>query len=156
MSETPDDRAPETREALREALAAYAHNAWTGWMIYLFSKCTEEPGNVYRIPPWAVERWKRQMGTNYCDLSEEEKASDREEADKMLALMGEAASARLATSVQTLERECDQIVLRRWVGGWTAAGYMAGKVRGGGKGATMEAALSVLLVELAALGETDR
>lgn len=67
-----------------------------------------------------------------------------------------AASARLATSVQTLERECDQIVLRRWVGGWTAAGYMAGKVRGGGKGATMEAALSVLLVELAALGETGR
>jgi hypothetical protein len=72
----------------REALAAYAHEAWSGWMLYLFSKCdTDEDGGM-RMPKWAVERWSRQMDTEYDRLSEQEKESDRAEADKMLGIMG--------------------------------------------------------------------
>jgi len=40
------------------------------------------------IPMWAVERWQRQMNTPYAELPEEEKNSDREEADKVLQLIG--------------------------------------------------------------------
>lgn len=82
---------------LKEALAEYAHNAWSGWMKYMFEKgnFVQRPsigGNltatetVYVMPAWAVERWTRQMNTAYADLTEEEKASDRKEADEMIAL----------------------------------------------------------------------
>jgi hypothetical protein len=69
----------------REKLAAYAHEAWSGWMQYLFSKC--EPADSGIIPPWAVERWQRQMTTSYTDLPESEKASDLIEADKILKIV---------------------------------------------------------------------
>lgn len=72
-------------DLLREALAAYAHEAWSGWMKYLFSKCTfgSVMGDAH-IPSWLVDRWQRQLQTPYVDLPEEEKESDRAEADKML------------------------------------------------------------------------
>ena len=72
----------------RELLAAYAHDAWSGWMRYLFAKCERSLQQQVVIPDWAVERWTRQMTTPYADLPEEEKQSDRKEADQMLALMG--------------------------------------------------------------------
>lgn len=76
----------------REALAEYAHTAWSGWMEYEFSKCirvVDNEGNTTGliVPQWAVERWTRQMNTPYDELPENEKTSDREEADKMLAIM---------------------------------------------------------------------
>jgi hypothetical protein len=77
-------------EATREKLASYAHNQWSGWMEYLFSKCEipihhTQAGLI--IPPWAVERWKRQIETPYEELSEPEKESDRKEADGMLEII---------------------------------------------------------------------
>lgn len=57
---------PATSDA-REALAAYAHEAWSGWMRYLFSKCEPDllsAGAV--IPRREVERWRRQMATPYA------------------------------------------------------------------------------------------
>lgn len=80
--------------ALREALAEYAHQAWAGWMQYLFTKGLLDSDESYRLPAWAVERWTRQMETLYVFLPEEEKASDRAEADKMLALVRRALAAR--------------------------------------------------------------
>lgn len=75
-------------EVLREELAAYAHEAWTGWMLYLFEKSRydSERGTV-TIPRELVDRWTRQMQTDYADLPEAEKESDRKEADRMLVLM---------------------------------------------------------------------
>ncbi len=74
-------------EEAREELAELAHEQWSGWMKYLFSKCfaPNSVGGVY-IPKWAVDRWTRQMNTDYNDLSAEEKDSDRAEADKFLAV----------------------------------------------------------------------
>lgn len=71
---------------LRESLAAQAHDSWAGWMKYLFSKSAENADGTVTIPAWAVERWKRQVATGYAWLSEDEKKSDREEADKYLAV----------------------------------------------------------------------
>lgn len=74
-----------------EEFAALAHEMWSGWMKYLFSKCkstTDGKDNVDMvIPNWAVKRWTRQMNTEYKDLPEEEKQSDREEAAKIIQLI---------------------------------------------------------------------
>ncbi len=72
---------------MREKLAECAHVAWSGWMIYLFSKCTMNADGTVTIPAWAVERWMRQMNTSYDELPEAEKASDRDEADKIVAIL---------------------------------------------------------------------
>jgi len=74
----------------REALAAYAHEAWAGWMRYMFSKAEPNADGSWTMPAWAVERWQRQMRTPYAELPESEKASDRKEADEMLSIMCEA------------------------------------------------------------------
>ena len=81
-------------EALREGLAALAHEQWSGWMEYLFSKCEAYQAGTMLIPHWAVERWKRQMKTPYADLLEEEKESDRKEADRVLAMLGKSGEVR--------------------------------------------------------------
>ena len=71
---------------LREALAAYAHESWSGWMRYMFSRCHHlDKGSTVIIPFSLVLQWRRQMHTAYADLPEEEKESDRAEADKILA-----------------------------------------------------------------------
>jgi len=78
---------------LREQLAKYAHEAWSGWMIYLFEKSElNEIGSV-TIPPVLVDRWKRQMTTRYDDLPESEKESDRAEASRMMHIFYAHSSA---------------------------------------------------------------
>lgn len=75
-------------EELREKLAEYAHEAWSGWMKYMFDKTLPEKlynGEV--IPRDLVKRWQRQMNTPYAELSEEEKESDRLKADRMLEIV---------------------------------------------------------------------
>lgn len=83
---------------VREALAAYAHEAWSGWMIYLFSRTTVEHNGDIRITHADYERWRRQMTTAYADLPESEKESDRAEADKMLAIVGDMRPSAVALS----------------------------------------------------------
>lgn len=75
---------------LREQLAALAHEQWSGWMRYLFTKGHRDPDGSFDINPDSVARWERQMNTPYAELPESEKQSDRAEADKVLAVIGEA------------------------------------------------------------------
>lgn len=72
---------------LRERPAEYAHGAWSGWLKYQFGKGTFNADGTWTMPAWAVERWKRQAETDYANLPESEKESDRAEADKMLAIL---------------------------------------------------------------------
>ncbi len=71
----------------REELAAYAHTAWSGWIRYMFSKAERTEDGRILIPKDSVARWDRQMVTDYADLPESEKESDRKEADAMLEIM---------------------------------------------------------------------
>lgn len=73
----------------REQLAAYSHGAWAGWMRYMFSKGTHNDDGTWTMPADCVARWSRQMNTEYADLPENEKPSDRAEADKMLRIMAD-------------------------------------------------------------------
>lgn len=72
---------------LREELAQLAHEQWLGWMAYLFAKSTLNEDGTATIPRWAVERWMRQVKTSYHDLPDNEKQSDKEEADKVLEIL---------------------------------------------------------------------
>jgi hypothetical protein len=78
-----------TNSELREVFAVQAHKSWSGWMKYLFSHAkTDMFGNII-IPKYFVSRWKRQMATDYSNLPEKEKESDREEADEYIKLIEE-------------------------------------------------------------------
>lgn len=71
---------------LREALSAYAHEAWSGWMAYQYRVCKMESDGSVVIPYPLVNRWNRLRRTPYDKLTEEEKKSDQVEADKMIAI----------------------------------------------------------------------
>ena len=79
----PPYKTPEHR--MRERLAAVQHKIWSHWMAHLFSVCTRNADGSYTIPAERAQRWKHQMGTDYYRLSEEERESDRHQADKVLA-----------------------------------------------------------------------
>lgn len=74
-------------QVVRENLSSYAHEAWSGWMVYMFAKSVYNEDGSITIPPELVERWTRQMNTDYANLPEGEKQSDRDEADKMLDII---------------------------------------------------------------------
>jgi len=82
-------------DELREAFASLAHEQWSGWMEYLFSKSTKNEDGTVTLPAWAVERWERQVATPYADLSEKEQDSDRTEADKFIEVLKGMESLRL-------------------------------------------------------------
>jgi hypothetical protein len=103
---------------LREALADYAHVAWSGWMSYMLTKCSPNPDGSVTIPVWAVERWTRQIETPYEALSEGEKESDREQADKILAVIGDRIL--LDPSLKTLRRALQRA--RSFAAGWARSG----------------------------------
>jgi hypothetical protein len=74
---------------LIEALAAYAHEAWAGWMRHLFKRCWLREGTA-TIPSEWRERWERQTLMPYAELPDGEKESDRKEARRMLAIVAAA------------------------------------------------------------------
>lgn len=92
-----------------EEVAAIQHDQWSGWMEYLFSKCNDnidrfslEPDGQLIIPAWAVERWKRQLLTKYADLSEEEKESDRKEAERYRELFETHAKEQVEAALKPI------------------------------------------------------
>ena len=72
---------------MREELAQYSHEVWAQWMKYLFSECEENDDGSVTIPAEFISRWDRQLNTLYKDLPENEKESDRAEADKIIKII---------------------------------------------------------------------
>lgn len=76
---------------VREKIAEKVHESWSIWMKYLFSQCDNAPSEFEEgtqlLPAWAFDRWQRQMNTKYEDLTENEKKSDREHADKIVGII---------------------------------------------------------------------
>lgn len=61
-----------------EKLSNAQHDIWAHWMKWMFSICIQSQNDESLIiPEEKVIRWKKQMNTNYDDLSESEKESDR-------------------------------------------------------------------------------
>lgn len=70
-----------------ERLAHVEHERWAGWQAYLHSKCECLEDGSLRIPYDLVQRWQLQIVTEYAELSEPEKESDRIEARKSIAAL---------------------------------------------------------------------
>lgn len=68
-----------------ENLADLCHEQWAGWLKYMFSKCAFQEDGTVLIPKDLVNRWGRQMYSDYSELTVKEKESDRVEARKFLA-----------------------------------------------------------------------
>lgn len=71
----------------REALADVSHEIWSSWMRWMFTVGTFNADGTWTMPAGLDERWTRQLNTPYADLSEREKDSDREQADRILAAL---------------------------------------------------------------------
>src|SRR5260221_6026946 len=90
-----------TEQELIEQLADKEHASWAHWMQYLFSMCTHLPDGRLVIPGMLVVRWERQANTNYADLSEQEKQSDRDEVAHILPIIEQRAE-----ELEQLLRDC--------------------------------------------------
>lgn len=101
-----------SQEELSERVAEYAHTAWSGWMGYAFAKGTVNPDGSVTIPAELVERWKRQINTSYSNLPENEKESDRAEANKILIIIFDGMVSKIPGQIMVmkqgeLEEICD-------------------------------------------------
>ena len=56
-------------------------------MKYLFSLCAYTETGEAIIPADKVQRWQRQMGTTYAELSQAEQKSDLDQAAKIVAAL---------------------------------------------------------------------
>ncbi len=88
---------------LRERFAAYAHEAWSGWMRHMFRLNANPAMTCLIVPKDISARWYRLMHTPYAQLTEKEKASDRVEADRMIAIV-DATHIELEKEVAKLRR----------------------------------------------------
>jgi hypothetical protein len=79
---------PADPASQRERLAAVSHEIWSHWMRWMFTQGQREVDGSWTMPTRCVQRWTRQMETEYADLTEPEKDSDREQADKILDVVG--------------------------------------------------------------------
>lgn len=73
---------------IRELVADVSHEIWAHWMKYLFSRCEDDDLGIV-IMREDARHWQRQVRTTYEDLTEREKDSDREQADKILKVINE-------------------------------------------------------------------
>jgi hypothetical protein len=87
----------------REQVAALEHEQWAHWTRYMLKELkpllnlacrfdllltveTLSEADAIDRALGALQRWKRQIETPYAELTEREKESDREWADKVLAV----------------------------------------------------------------------
>jgi hypothetical protein len=74
-------------EALIEELAAAEHTRWAHWQRYVHQQCKRLDDGSLVIPPHLVRRWEDQIERPYDQLSEAEKASDREQVQRVLPIL---------------------------------------------------------------------
>lgn len=79
---------------LIEKLADIEHTRWACWQRYMFNKCELQDsgrgvGKPYNlvIPSKLVEHWAQQINTDYKNLTEQEKDSDREQVMRYWSLI---------------------------------------------------------------------
>lgn len=74
-------------EQLVDELAAIEHERWAHWQRYVHDHCECRQDGSLVIPADLAARWERQIGTQYAELSERERDSDREQVSRYLPVM---------------------------------------------------------------------
>lgn len=77
-------------QGMLEQLAHIEHERWSHWQRYMHGKSIRQSDGSLLIPSELVERWERQMTTDYADLTNKEKDGDREQVQKYLPLIVKA------------------------------------------------------------------
>ena len=75
---------------IREWLAAIEHERWSHWQEYMHSLCERTDDGRLIIPADKVAHWEKLIATQYSELSEHSKESDREQVDRYLPKLKEA------------------------------------------------------------------
>jgi hypothetical protein len=75
---------------LIEPLAAIEHERWSHWQRYLHSKAIRQPDGSLLLPAELVAQWEKQIATNYSELDDRKKESDREQVRKYIPLIASA------------------------------------------------------------------
>ena len=76
--------------AVVDELADLEHARWAHWQKYLHGKCETRSDGSLVIPSELAFHWQRQIDTPFAELSEDEKASDREQVYKYLPTIVDA------------------------------------------------------------------
>jgi hypothetical protein len=74
-------------ESLVEELAALEHQRWAHWQKYVHDRGQRQPDGSIVLPSDLVAHWERQIKTQYADLTNEEKDSDRAQVKKYRPLL---------------------------------------------------------------------
>jgi hypothetical protein len=82
-----DNRIAKLLEDLVERLAATEHERWSHWQRYLHGKGLRQADGSLLISAELVAQWENQIATEYKDLSEKEKESDREQVRRYLPII---------------------------------------------------------------------
>lgn len=72
----------EQQAAIERIKAKAAHDVWSAWMKWQFQCGTFNSDGSFTIPKEKVERWQRQMRTEFEDLPPEEQKSDYQVAEE--------------------------------------------------------------------------
>ena len=67
-----------------EELANNEHIRWSNWQKYVHSKCIKNEDGSLTIPKEYVEHWEYEINTDYDDLPDNIKESDRREVRQIL------------------------------------------------------------------------
>ena len=70
------------KSELFEKLADIEHQRWSDWQKYMHSLCERIPtenGDALIISAESVKQWERQIETDYINLTDKEKDSDRDQ-----------------------------------------------------------------------------
>lgn len=91
MSLTPSEIEARLQDpGLLDDLAAIEHQRWGHWQAYVHKQCEPQDDGSLKIPAELALRWARQIGTEFVDLTEDEKQSDREQVLKYLPTISSA------------------------------------------------------------------
>lgn len=101
---SPEQVKQEILEEFIEKGADIEHARWSSWQKYLHSLCSKNDDGTLTIPAWQVERAERQIATDYVDLTEKEKESDRKEVRTYLPMLSTALD-RMAEAAVAMEIE---------------------------------------------------
>ena len=76
-------------EKAKPELCDYAHEAWIRWMQKLFDLSVHHADGTVTLSRYHVDRWKRQIKTEYANLSDQGKDLRDAEADRIIGVIDE-------------------------------------------------------------------
>jgi len=94
----------EIKEELREKLAEIEHQRWADWQKWCHKVLRENCPSLELEK--VLKRWDKQIATDYKDLTEKEKDSDRKQVDGYWSLIQKA----LSNNTKRVKKEIESIV----------------------------------------------